>query len=304
MKRQTILIIGASGLVGTGFIDEVAKKSKIDYLLRPTHRDLDVSDFKSLTDYVKKFKPNVIINFAAHRNANSAEEQRNDKKGSAWKTNVVGARNVAKLSKQNKIYLIHISTDMVFSGRVSRKGPYSEEAIPESRSGLLSWYGWTKRLAEKAILSKGVDSSIIRIGNVVRPIYDPTLDYVGKALWLYDQKKLYPVFDDQFLTLSYIPDIALVIQKLLKKRTNGVFHVASSDLVTPFEMVEYLLYKSRNKKGVVKKTSIDDFLRKVPNRYPKYGGLMSKETQKKLGVRFGTWRKIVDNFIKYYEKKY
>ena len=297
MKRQTILITGSKGLVGSSFIENIAGKKFAD-ILTPLHSELDISKKSMLNHYIEKHKPDIIINFAAHRNANTAEEQRNNKKGTAWRTNVTGTKNIVSISKKNGIYIVHISTDMVFPGQSNDKGPYCELQKPKKNLRRLSWYGWTKLLAENEVNSYD-NSAIVRIGNVTKPIYDPTLDYVGKILWLNDKKKLYPLFDDQFITLSYLPDISRTISALLKNKLRGVFHVASRDLLTPFEMAEYLLLKSRGIKNIVKRISIDEYLKKAPNRYPKHGGLMSNETQKRLGLKFGSWREIVDNFIKY-----
>ena len=297
MTRKTILITGGGGLVGSSFIGQKVKK---DYnFIYPSHGEMDISDKKQIKKFVERHKPDVIINFAAHRNANTAEEQRNSKKGSAWKTNVIGVENLVGLSKKQGLYLIQISTDMVFSGFENRKGPYSEIDLPDDKLKNLSWYGWTKVLGEKEVLDAKMGASVVRIANVTKPVYDPSLDYVGKILWLYDQKKLYSLFYDQYLSLSYIPDVISAIDRLLKKKIGGVFHVGSSNLVTPFEMAEYLLFKSRSVKNKVGKVSIDEFLKNMPNRYPKFGGLKSEYTQKKLGIKFPSWQKIVDNFIKH-----
>lgn len=298
MKKQTILITGASGLVGSSFIEGVAG-NKIGTLVCPSHDQMDISKESSVRKLIEEHKPDTIINFAAHRNANTAEDQSGIKTASAWMTNVNGAKNLAELSGNYGIYLIHISTDMVFSGYETDKGPYSENDTPENNLEKLSWYGWTKRLAEKEILSKKINASIVRIGNVTKPIYDPNLDYVGKILWLYDKDKLYPLFDDQHITLTHIPDLTQLIVKLVENKLSGIFHVASSDLVTPFQLAEYLLLKARSKESIVKRTSIDEFLKKMPNRYPKFGGLKSQFTQEKLGIKFRSWQEIVDNFIKY-----
>lgn len=298
MKKQTILITGASGLVGSSFIDGVVNK-KIGTLICPSHFQMDISNKSSIRKLIEEYKPDTIINFAAHRNANTAEDQCNDKTASAWMTNVIGVKNLAELSGKYEIYLIHISTDMVFSGYETDKGPYSENDTPEDNLKKLSWYGWTKRLAEKEILSKKINASIVRIGNVTKSIYDPSLDYIGKILWLYDRDKLYHLFDDQHITLTHIPELTLSTVKLIESRLNGVFHVASSDLVTPFQLAEYLLLKARSKESIVKRISIDKFLKKMPNRYPKFGGLKSQFTQKKLDIKFMSWQEVVDNFIKY-----
>lgn len=296
MTKKTILVTGGSGLVGSSFIGGYSENKY--QLIYPSHLEMDISNESSLKRYIEKHKPDVIINFAAHRNANTAEEQRKDKKGSAWRTNVQGTKNIVSISKKSGIYLIHISTDMVFSGHVKDKGPYHELNKPKKNLSRLSWYGWTKLLAEHSVSSYN-GGAIVRIGNVTKPIYDPGLDYVGKILWLFDNKKLYPLFDDQFITLSYLPDVSKTIFALIKNKVPGVFHVASSDLVTPYELAEHLLYKARRAKGKVKKISIDKYLSIYPNRYPKHGGLKTDFTQQKLGIMFPTWQKIVDNFIKY-----
>lgn len=296
MSKKSILITGSSGLVGSSFIN--GKVEKNYHIFSPTHLQMDISKMSSISRYVGKNKSDIIINFAAHRNANTAEEQRMDKKGSAWRTNVEGTKNIVSISKKSGIYLIHISTDMIFSGYLEDKGPYHEFDKPKKNMSRLSWYGWTKLLAEHSVRSYN-GGAIVRIGNVTKPIYDPSLDYVGKILWLFDNKKLYPLFDNQFITLSYLPDVSKIIFALIKNKVSGVFHVASSDIVTPYELAKHLLYKARKSKGKVKKISIDEYLSIYPNRYPKHGGLKSVFTQQKLGIKFPTWQKIVDNFVKY-----
>jgi len=50
--------------------------------------------------------------------------------------------------------LIHISTDMVFSGNAENPGPYNETQIPDEPSEKLTWYGipkaWGKRQSGKS----------------------------------------------------------------------------------------------------------------------------------------------------------
>lgn len=307
-KKKNILVTGSRGLVGSSFISNIFNydthvmgeiiESRAATLICPEHSKMDISRKSEVRRYIEKYKPDVIINFAAHRNANTAELQRGDKRKSAWKTNVVGASNISSLCAQYGIYLIHISTDMVFSGYKDNKGPYDEESVTETDPRKLSWYGWTKRLGEELVRSKK-DTANIRIANVTRPVYDPSLDYVGKILWLYDSGKLYPMFDDQFSTLTYIPHITDTVLSLLKRKLNGVFHVASTNLFTPYQLTDYLFDRMKLKKSLVKGISISRYLKDKPNRYPQYGGLKCTNTQKRLGLVFSTWEEIVDKFVLY-----
>ena len=70
-------------------------------------------------------------------------------------------------------------------------------------------------------------------------------------------------------------------------------------MTSPHELVTYLLEKARGVKDVVMPSSLDEFLKTVDNpvRYPKYGGLRVEKTENELGIKFGTWRQMVDEFI-------
>lgn len=295
-SKKVILVTGGAGFIGSNFLN-YANSKKLQYrIIVPSHEELDILNVVELRKIFQNFSPEIVINFAAHRDANSAERQRGDINGSAWKTNVEGVENISKVCQEYDSFLIHISTDMVFSGSRDNSGPYSEKTQPETSPENLSWYGWTKAEGERA-LKNNKKSAIIRVGNVTQTLYDPKLDYVGKILYLFDRNKLYPLFNDQYLSLTYIPSIFEVIKVLIKKKINGVFHVASKNIFTPYELGEYLIKKVRNKTGAVKGVSMGDYLKVSPHRYPQYGGLLAKETSRQLGVKLFEWKQIIDPFV-------
>lgn len=314
--RKSILVTGGAGFIGSNFLKYTAESDnknmkdkrsmqslknfyskKLDYqIISPNHKELNIFKIEQLRKVFSIFKPNVVINFAAHRDANSAEEQRGNLSGSAWRTNVNGVRNLSKICEEYKSFLIHISTDMVFSGKRINPGPYSENDEPEKNLKNLSWYGWTKAEGERIVM-KNKKAAIIRIGNVTQPIYDPKLDYVGKILYLFDHGELYPLFHDQHLTLTYVPSVLEAIEVLVLSKQPGIFHIASKNIFTPYKLSKYLIKKARGKTNVLRSISIKECLKKSPNRYPRYGGLSVKKTSKQLQVKLFDWERIVDFYI-------
>jgi len=291
-----ILITGGDGLVGSHFVENYANNKAL--VLSPSSEKLDITDQNSVEDFFKLHELEVVIHFAAYTDVSKAEEQRNNKNAPSWIINVDGTANLVRAAAKSQIYFIHISTDVVFSGHKDNPGPYPEDYPTEKDSNLLSWYGWTKREAEKLILSNLGKSAIIRISNPVRAKYDAKLDYVRKIVNLYDTKKLYPMFSDQFLTLTFIDEVTESLKILLEKRLSGIYHVSSTNVFTPYKLANYLIEKARGAKEAIRPISIEEFIKDNPYRYPRYGGLKVDHTQDELNIRFGSWKETIDSLIK------
>lgn len=243
------------------------------------------------------YKPDVILHFAAFTSVSAAEEERGNKKAPCWIVNVEGTTNLIKAAGK-KTYFIYISTDVVFSGRKESPGPYAENHSTEENPDFLSWYGWTKKVAEKLITNNLENYAILRIANPARAVYNDKLDYVRKILKLYDTGKLYPMFVDQYLTLTYINEVTDALKILLERMSSGIYHTSSVNVFTPYKLANFLIEKARGKKEVVKPISINNFLKDSQSRYPQYGGLKVEETQRELGIKFARWENVIETLAK------
>jgi len=269
-----ILVTGASGLVGSRFVELYPNPSD---LLTP---ELNEFDLMQPDEYLAKNNPDVVLNFAAYTNVSEAQKQRDDKNGLCWQINVEGTKRLVSALPINT-RLIHISTDMVFSGSASDPGPYSADHKPETNSQLLTWYGYTKAEAERIVGNRG---TIVRLIYPVRAKYPAKLDYLRKPLDLFNQGKLYPLFTDQHTSLTLIDEACLSLQNIINENLSGVFHMSCPDTFTPYEIYIYLLQKLGKDISGVQKASVD------PKRYPKFGGL-------KPSFNFSPWRQVIDQLI-------
>lgn len=206
----------------------------------------------------------------------------------AYRVNVLGTRNLARACKENNKFPIFISTGFVFDGM---QGPYSEDDSLASSPSDVSWYAWTKVLAEREVENVVIQCLTIRICYPYRSEYPGKLDF-GRNLLQVSTK--YPIFADQSLTPTLIDDIPEAVAFLLEKGKSGVFHVVSPELTTPYDFCLELLRvvrKEKNPEQFVKKGSIIEFQNSHPGvaKRPVHGGEKSDKIIKEGFTPTG-WR--------------
>ena len=294
-----LLIVGSTSLVGSHLVEYIKTKDPSIQLLTPSSDEFNLLDLAGQDSYLTQEFPDLVINFAAYTDVSKAEQENNDRNGNVWKINVTGTTNLAKLCRKFNLPLIHISTDMVFSGKKSDPGPYDEKHASEGLQNNLCWYGWTKKKAEDAVSTSLSKFTIIRISNPVRHAFDSKLDYIRKILNKADLGQEISLFTDQYLTLTLIDNVSQVIFRLINKPYFGFMHVSSSNLFTPYNLGTYLLTHIKKNNYKLNKSRLDDFITRTGNstRYPQFGGLKVSASSKILGMRFPTWQEIIDEIV-------
>src|SRR3989344_5163488 len=226
MKKK-ILVTGASGMVGSRFVETYPDRKN---LLTP---DLDVFDLtrpESVSAYFSNHSDiTAVINLAAYTNVSEGQKQKGDKASLCYQLNVVGTQNLIDQIKDKDVYLIHISTDMVFPGDAADPGPYAEDHPLNPDENRLTWYGYTKALAERLVTASLPSAAILRLIYPVVKEYAIKADYLRSPLAYYEKNQaLYPIFTDQHMNISDIDEICLILNQLLGRRLAGVFHAGSS----------------------------------------------------------------------------
>ncbi|MCJ7804859.1 SDR family oxidoreductase [Patescibacteria group bacterium] len=293
-NNPRILVTGANGLVGSRFCELALPDYKS--LFSTDIEEFNITDKEAIKHWVGKKQPEVMINFAALTDVNAIETERSEgEESKAFVVNVVGPRNLAEVCRENKIFLIQISTDFVFPGVPPNIGPYSEDDPIAQNPEEISWYGWTKLMGERMIQKTGGDFAIVRISYPFRASFEKT-DFARKILEQYDKHKLYPMFTDQLMTPTFIDELSEALKKIAEAKMKGIYHVATEGLTTPFDFASHLIYRFKNERKVVKEGSISKYRENHPDAAsrPQCGGLKTLETQKRLGMKFMSWVEAID----------
>jgi dTDP-4-dehydrorhamnose reductase len=290
MKKTKVLVFGASGLIGSRFVEQ----SRSFELITPGSDELDITNSHSVTKIVDQHNPDWIINFTEFSDIDTAEQESGDTLGQAWKINVEGVQNILNAFKSTNI--IQMSTDKVFPGNLDNPGPYSETKTPPETNEELTWYGWTKNRAEKLIY--GREGAVLRISLPVRFNFADDTDYIRENLQQFAAGELSPLFHDQQIAISFVDEIVTALQKIIETDSHAVFH-ASSDTTTPHELISFVIKQLGEDETRVKSTSIYDFpaAQKNSNKYPVWGGLKVKFTEEALDVHFSTWQTVVEYLV-------
>jgi dTDP-4-dehydrorhamnose reductase len=210
-----------------------------------------------------------------------AEKQRGNLQGSAWIINVDGTKNIINACKKTGKKLINISTDFVFDGKA---GPYGEDDQVVKSEDQICWYGWTKLQAEKQILEANIPYLILRISYPYRSTFEPKVDFVRNIINRLENDNLYPMFDDQYLTPTFIDDLASAIKILIENEVTGIYHVAIPEVVTPYQVALKAAEIFGYDKKRVKKSSLVQFQNENKNFAirPQHGGLKTDKINKFL----------------------
>ncbi len=176
----------------------------------PTHRELDLTSFGDVNEYVHKLKPSLIIHTAALTGIRECEENKN----LAWGTNVVGTENLLNACKEHapRTRFVYVSTACVFFGD---RGSYDESDIPNPKN----YYALTKLMGEIAVRNSGLHSLIIRT------------NFVPREKWPYPA-----AFTDRFGTYLFADDLALAIQKVMSLDIDGVVHVCGDKRLSMYDL--------------------------------------------------------------------
>ncbi|MBT8218633.1 MAG: dTDP-4-dehydrorhamnose reductase [Bacteroidia bacterium] len=210
-----ILITGANGQVGKSIhsIQSLFNHHRFHFA---TKKELDITNFQSISDHLDYNQIDWIINCAAYTAVDKAEEEEKE----AYLINETGVINIGKASLEKQIGVIHISTDYVYHSNFGI--PFKETSITNPQSV----YASSKLAGELAILRYNPKSFILRTSWVYSEYGH---NFVKTMLRLGEARETIRVVCDQIGAPTYAKDLAMATIQLIDTQAEyGIYNFANS----------------------------------------------------------------------------
>lgn len=283
-----IWVIGCNGMLGTELCRQL-KNKKIDFI--KTGREIDVTEISALEDFVTQQKKiDFVINCAAYTFVDKAETE----KTFAKKINVVGAKNVASVSKKIGAKIIHISTDYVFDGNAKSPILENEKTCP------INFYGQTKSDGEKMVVQENDNFFILRTAWLYG--WDGN-NFVYKILKAANEKKSIQVVNDQIGSPTSCKNLSEIILKIVESKIHfGIYNFTDSGEISWFDFAQEIFNQGK-KLNLIK--NVDCVLTPCSTQKksgvaerPKYSVLDKSKIQRTLDFKIADWKKSLEDFLK------
>ena len=226
MAKETVVILGGKGMLGTD-LTSICRQQGFGVKVFDLP-DFDITNSKQLKQALNA--GDTIVNCAAYTNVDGAESEAE----LAHQVNAAAVGRLGAIAKDVDKWVLHISTDFVFDGRLNRA--YVETDAPNP----INAYGKTKLAGEQLLGESGCRHCIVRLEWTYGSAGD---NFVTKILRRAKTDETIRVVDDQIGSPTATIDVAKVICKLLKKRPEGIFHFASDGYVSRYEVAKFIFDK-------------------------------------------------------------
>jgi dTDP-4-dehydrorhamnose reductase len=226
-----ILVTGASGFVGQNLARYFIEKGyqvvvsyhntalPSDLISAASSVKLDIRDSIAVKRQLTTARFEVVIHAAGDKNVRHCEAHPDE----AYETNVIGVTNVARACREIDARLVYISTDLIFAGT---DGRYKETDRPAP----LLVYSKTKLDGEK-VMQELDDAIICRSGGLYGKS-SPLLRWLTCELL---SGRPVECFTDVFNTPTFVWNLAEMIESILARNLQGIFHTVGPERANRFE---------------------------------------------------------------------
>jgi dTDP-4-dehydrorhamnose reductase len=292
-----ILLLGKNGQVGWELQRSLAPLGEVLALDRhSTTYCGDLSKPEELAQTVLAYKPDFIVNAAAHTAVDKAESEPE----LAKLLNTEAPAALAKAAAQVGAWLVHYSTDYVFDGSGTHARQEGEGTGP------LSVYGQTKLDGEKAIVASGCKYLIFRTSWVYAARGG---NFAKTMLRLAQEREKLTVINDQQGAPTGADLIADVTAHAMRRVLNnqnisfsGVYHLVASGEITWHGYASHVIEKAKAIKPdlpikVTEVAPVPTSAFPTPAMRPLNSRLCTAKLKQAFGLVLPPWQQGVDRML-------
>jgi dTDP-4-dehydrorhamnose reductase len=290
-----ILLLGKKGQVGWELQRALAPLGELVGLDRHAIDGLsgDLADLDALRTTIRQVKPNVIVNAAAYTAVDKAESEAE----LALRVNGDASRLMAEEAALLDAWLIHYSTDYVFSGEGSTPWQETDAAAPVNQ------YGASKLAGERAIIASGCKHLIFRTSWVYGARGN---NFVKTMLRLAKDRETLSVIADQVgapTGADLIADVtALAIRQVLQQpQLSGLYHLAASGEVSWHGYASHVIAFAQangEQLAVTAINPIDTTAYPTPARRPLNSRLNTQKLRDNFSLHLPDWQSGVTRMLR------
>lgn len=252
--------------------------------IRSKDNTADITDFNEMVGLLKRIKPDIVIHAAAYTDVDGCELNP-DK---AYQVNGEGTRNVAEACRNQKAFLVYLSTDFIFDG--TKAGPYIEEDKPNP----INIYGQSKLMGENFIKELLDDYLIIRTSWLFGKGGKNFVDTIMEKARI---KKVFKVVNDQFGSPTYAVDLAEAITELLltSNLQLATLNITNSGSCSRYELAREILRIKGMEEVILEPATSEEI--SYPARRPKMSVLDNLRFEKIYGRKLASWQDALKRYL-------
>ncbi len=220
-----LVVVGSTGQLGS---DAVRVLSSRGHEVAPlSHDTVDVTDLGAVRAALQPIHPEVVLNCAAYVRVDDAEEQAME----AFRTNAIGAFNVARVCGERGVACVYVSTDFVFDGE--KDTAYTEADVPHP----INVYGASKLAGEYLVRQACRDWFIVRVASLFGKsgARGKGGNFVETVLRKARAGERLRVVADTRMSPTYTVDAVHALDGLIASGARGVFHATNEGSCSWYE---------------------------------------------------------------------
>ncbi|QOV62496.1 dTDP-4-dehydrorhamnose reductase [Kosakonia pseudosacchari] len=282
---MNILLFGKTGQVGWELQRALVPLGKVIAVdVHSTEYCGDFSNPQGVVETVRRIRPDVVVNAAAHTAVDKAESERDY----AQLLNATSVEAIAREVGTLGRWLVHYSTDYVFPGSGDKPWRETDEPAP------LNVYGETKLAGERAIQRYCPNHLIFRTSWVYASKGN---NFAKTMLRLAKDREILSIIDDQYgapTGAELLADCtAHAIRTVLKKPdVAGLYHLVAAGTTTWYSFAQ-LVFDEARKEGVAlalnSTNPIATEAYPTPAKRPKNSRLNTEKFQREFDLVLPPW---------------